>query len=276
MTTTHPEYLALLAAVCDPARLADDTPRLVLADWLDENDGSSPCLRCGGTGEDLIVRTPPPIRERVGPDGRPEYYSVLEPFELFKKLPPCPTCAGAGSVPNRFAERAALIRGQCAGTIPEAAFTVHSDNERRPWWEAVGDLAAWHGRIIFPDGRRTWFDAMRDVMGPTWWAVHRTNHRVFFRRGFPAEVHLTVGLWFDLGPGLVKRFPIEVVRLTDFPPTYDPPNATWSAIVEPGGYDADGGWTHETWTFRTEEKALAAQSAGLLRLAHRANKEGNV
>lgn len=33
--TTHPEYLALLATVCE--RPEDDAPRLIIADWLEEN-----------------------------------------------------------------------------------------------------------------------------------------------------------------------------------------------------------------------------------------------
>lgn len=267
MTTSHPEYLALLAAVCREANLADDTPRLVLADWLDENDGAAACVRCNGGGWAEPRPTGREIHETIGADGSITRWRNPEPFEPLKLPPPCPTCGGTGSTPNRFAERAALIRGQVRGDIPEAEFTVWSDNWRSPWWVAATGGRWGNSPYATPGHVRTWYDVMRDVMGPTWWAVHRTNHRVVFRRGFPAEVRLTLSLWLDLGPGLVTRFPVDAVRPTDFPAT-EPQPGKWHAVVETD----DHLWGKNRW-FDTEEKALKEQSDGLLRLARHAAEE---
>lgn len=92
MTLTAPtdtDYLALLAAVlADPA---DDTPRLLLADWLLEKATSVPCPQCKGSryicGNDTV------------------YDMVVTES--------CHDCEG-GTVPDGRAELAELIRIDCA------------------------------------------------------------------------------------------------------------------------------------------------------------------
>lgn len=78
----HHEQRALLNAII--ANPDDDAPRLVYADWLDENDGQTTCQRCNGNASHWIKSE----------------YGI------------CPTCNGSGCVPNLFAERADFIRKQ--------------------------------------------------------------------------------------------------------------------------------------------------------------------
>lgn len=78
----HPEQRALLNAII--ANPADDAPRLIYADWLDEHDGQATCQRCNGNASHWIKSE----------------YGI------------CTTCNGSGCVPNLFAERADFIRKQ--------------------------------------------------------------------------------------------------------------------------------------------------------------------
>lgn len=78
----HPEQRALLNTII--ANPADDAPRLIYADWLDEHDDQMSCPTCNG---DLRMK-------------------------LAVMYAKCPTCNGAGRVPNLFAERADFIRKQ--------------------------------------------------------------------------------------------------------------------------------------------------------------------
>ena len=84
---------ALLAAVIDCPE--DDTPRLVLADWLDDHGGTVPCPACA-------LDKPPGIPGglayvRMGPDSR---------------WASCTRCSGSGVVSDGMRERAEFIRVQ--------------------------------------------------------------------------------------------------------------------------------------------------------------------
>jgi uncharacterized protein (TIGR02996 family) len=85
---------ALLAAIA--AHPEEDTPRLMLADWLDENVGHSTCPACKGLCGQMRKRY------TKGAGGAAEYWEN------------CPTCSGSGSgtVPDDRADRAELIRVQ--------------------------------------------------------------------------------------------------------------------------------------------------------------------
>lgn len=83
--TTSLDEAALLAAIAAPATAAEDTPRLVYADWLDENAGVAKCPKCHGTTENDIGHSRGPI--------------------------PCAFCAG-GFVPDGRRARAEFIRVQ--------------------------------------------------------------------------------------------------------------------------------------------------------------------
>jgi uncharacterized protein (TIGR02996 family) len=83
-----PDELALLGGVL--ANPADDLPRVVYADWLEEHAGDGPCGRCQGSGF-------------IGWDGT----------SLPRTSSTCPSCRGAGRVPDGNAERVEFIRTQC-------------------------------------------------------------------------------------------------------------------------------------------------------------------
>lgn len=84
----HPEQRALLNAII--AAPDDDAPRLVYADWLDENDGPTTCHKCNGARQIMVN----------GVYGFPDTYVT------------CPICNGSGYEFNQFAERALFIRCQ--------------------------------------------------------------------------------------------------------------------------------------------------------------------
>jgi uncharacterized protein (TIGR02996 family) len=77
---------ALLAAIA--AQPGEDTPRLMLADYLDENAGRVECPTCKGKGDGVM------------------YADSLWPGER------CRACKGTGTVPDEPADRAELIRVQ--------------------------------------------------------------------------------------------------------------------------------------------------------------------
>jgi hypothetical protein len=113
VTATTADELALLRGVLEAPD--DDTPRLVLADWLEENAGVVPCPRClgrGAVGWDYVngVGQPP-------------------------KVHPCPECTQPNyvPVPDGRAARAELIRVQC-----ELAATADEHGDR--YWDGqLGD-----------------------------------------------------------------------------------------------------------------------------------------
>lgn len=88
----------LLAAV--RANPADDTPRLVYADWLQEFDTPTKCIRCDGSG----LWDAPLENKRFG----------------YHPTDPCPACNGMGWIPGQRAGRAEFIRVGCelAALVP--------------------------------------------------------------------------------------------------------------------------------------------------------------
>ncbi len=86
--TTHRESLnsAFLRAVCEAP--GEDFPRLVYADWLEENAGTVPCDKCGGEGWSSDWQGGPGSSK-------------------------CYTCRATGRVPDGRKERAEFVRVQC-------------------------------------------------------------------------------------------------------------------------------------------------------------------
>ena len=81
---------ALLRAVLDHPH--DDTPRLCLADWLDEHAGETECGTCAGTGVWIKATKDLSLRSATGRG--------------------CHPCSGTGRVGNGYAERSEFIRCQ--------------------------------------------------------------------------------------------------------------------------------------------------------------------
>lgn len=102
------------------ANPVDDTPRLVYADWLDEQAERVPCGDCSGSGRKPkavrrvcawcrgtgTARTGPPrtCRQCKGAGTKPTGGAVASD---------CGTCSGVGRVSDGRAERAEFIRLQC-------------------------------------------------------------------------------------------------------------------------------------------------------------------
>lgn len=80
---------ALLRSILEEP--ANDTPRLVYADWLEERAGTTICSRCDGH---RFIEYPEPT------------YSGTSKTTCFR-------CGGTGRIPNGYAERAEFIRVQC-------------------------------------------------------------------------------------------------------------------------------------------------------------------
>lgn len=222
MTTTADDR-AFLEAICrDPA---DDTPRLVYADWLDDHAGTETCVECRGAGRDYRIVNPGCDTERDYDNG------------------PCRQCGDSGSRPNGFRERAEFIRSQIATRSPIYAFrggVTHSIRERNGWFPGT-----------FEAGRAFWFTTSRGFIDGVEcpaadWLTH--SPAVAWRPGqtdrcvhcpdIPGKEHQNYpGGWERCEPceGTGRVFrplpptaqPIEEVTLTEWP------GNPWSQYVDP-------------------------------------------
>jgi uncharacterized protein (TIGR02996 family) len=101
--TSEDKFLATILAAPD-----DDLPRMVYADWLDENAGTVPCRYCKEATFD------------TGDYGGP----LMNPKIVAHLREKCP-CGGSGEVSNGYAERAEFIRVQCELAVtPEFEFVT--------------------------------------------------------------------------------------------------------------------------------------------------------
>lgn len=105
MTATDTEA-ALLAAIRENP--GEDAPRLVLADWLEENAETAACAACKGRVWPLVP--PPDVIETVNTFGVVTRYAKLGPF---KAVMPCSACHGTGRVSDGRKELSEFIRVQC-------------------------------------------------------------------------------------------------------------------------------------------------------------------
>lgn len=94
--TDHPTYLSLLRSVLESPD--DDAPRLVMADWLEDRQGT---VRCPDDCQQL---------RNAKYDQQYYLYSYAGPSSGWEL---CTTCHGTGEVSNGNAERAEFIRVQC-------------------------------------------------------------------------------------------------------------------------------------------------------------------
>jgi len=219
---------ALLAAIL--AAPDEDTPRLMYADWLEENHVEWAC-GCDGGAQDTGGTTP---------WGEPVYQE-------------CWHCEGTGRVSNGFRERAEFIRRSVGSGL---AFYPESTGEPPPF---TGD---------WPDGL-------------DWTGC----------RGFVAEARCPLAVWQAHGPAVVRRHPVQAVRLTDrrtwpansllrvyiwfsadFDETSDPPSvipdpyfaAMWDAAPATDRHQDQTNPASRWLSFHTEADAHAALSRGLI------------
>lgn len=231
-----------LRAICE--RPDDDAPRLVFADWLEENGGTVECDWCRGTGED---RPPEPV---VVGNVRYVYTGPLGP---------CPKCRGARTLPDGSRERAEFVRLQIELARLEAK-RADLFNDDRDWKECTEVSANWcpncgdctcpapedakddpgcplhspngtHGqlselcdRII--DARRRveelWYAPAKGFDPPIqdWdWTIGKpvdgsVRPCGVVRRGFVESVALSAADWLTHADALIAQHPVTEVRLT--------------------------------------------------------------
>jgi uncharacterized protein (TIGR02996 family) len=242
---------AFLADIC--ASPADDTPRLVYADWLNEN----------GQGERAEF-----IRVQVELAKARAVVEVVEGGFLFY----------AG---RRFDGPAVIEEGAGRDLLPlrlraRELLKAHEDG----WLEGL--LPGLELLNLLDDDERG--------PGAEWWdgkARLETHHA--WRRGFVAEVSLTLADWLAHGPALVRAAPLERVRLSDREPQdyhnnvpvlnrgrlygwyraldvpaellpHTLPNKLWTLVARAAGCQRHGRWAD----FRTPEGAVDALSVACI------------
>lgn len=227
---------ALIAAVCD--RPDDDTPRLVYADWCDDNDGMAECGWCRGTGED---RKPGPF-----PTGTGITYEYVGP------LGPCPRCKGARGVPNGLAARAAFVRAQ----VKLARLPNFRENRQLMGRALAGDpelMAALGEYTTAAKEEGGAFAAMpgdqkclRGGEGIGAWVVP-FNDPHQWSRGFPEVCRFHSTFWRDRHAELRAAAPIRRVELPDVPEVeFGPTRETVTSRVRDRLIDIRTDW-EATW-----------------------------
>lgn len=306
MTDTDPTYAALLAAVV--ARPEDDAPRLIMADWLEENGDEARAefirVQC-----ELAKLGPPHhvISEKcsVGKAGGPGYYDVT----LGSR-----TATGMLCTVAKVGDRVDILRPASYTTKPlkplyglrvvkidaDSYGNVYlaKDEQSKPW---PGERFRRRERELLDQNYRRW------VPFAGWGA--RANGEVLggigplavFRRGFVSSVSLTCAEFVSTchgtgrSPGLAEPLfracpTIEAVRLTDREPAHynDGGMALWywePGIMYSGPHQIpfplgelldvkatfDGGLM--VYPFLTPELANKALSDAAMRLGRTAAKE---
>jgi uncharacterized protein (TIGR02996 family) len=185
-TITDITQLALLNAII--ANPEDDAPRLIFADWLDENVVESCCFICDGLG------------------------GKIESVYGFKTdIIPCGNCHGTGRVSNGFAERAALIRCQIKHPrwFGDDTWMESANKNEDGYLDALSWLKSSHCKDEFAatqDGNWVWNKQRPDgIVG-------------IVRRGFVDEIHCTLQQWLDHGKDIVREHPVTKVMATDKKP----------------------------------------------------------
>lgn len=198
MTTHHADATgnALYAAILtNPFAML---PRLVLADWLDENAGDEECPTCHGVWS----------------------RSSGNPY----KPVPCHTCHGTGRVPNHYGERAEFIRVQVDGVEDTAVVQRAADlwagdlysaglvTVSPACWEPAYQTDAW--RAVVRNG------FVEDIRCPLeWWTGGECDCDDGYT-GTPWDCprcHGT-GRTPGHGPEVVSRHPVRKVTITDREP----------------------------------------------------------
>lgn len=217
----------LLAAVV--AAPDDDTPRLVFADWLDEQDATQVCPECGGRcGEDKYPADDPTNRLMHGS----HWY-------------PCSRCSGRGYVPSSAAARAEFIRLQvkaarlpkyvgeckvCHATPDEDGWINHGKGCYTQSEDGGGSEGADENPELIDIGKRLnvlsaqyvrdcgpWSrEFIRGVLGPNW-LQRSAAWQWWWSRGFIEHVELPYADWRKYADDIRDTQPIRRVTLTNLP-----------------------------------------------------------
>lgn len=227
------DYEWLLEAILDSPQ--DDTPRLAMADWLEENDKEEYCDMCVGHGGHISPYANHPI-------GKHNAMS-LEDFNAGAKKDwrgqnrarwsRCPRCTGEGKVPNGNAKLAEFIRVQIelANTNPSIVELVDSLHDHK--WEAP---EYWRVTYLRHKEKELWgswpeADDVRSLMhasmpkGVEWLILPESLGGVsghpyvaVVRRGFIDEVRLPLLAFGQYAVEIFSKHPVTKVALTDQKP----------------------------------------------------------
>ena len=205
--TEHHQDASFLATI--RANPADDLPRSVWCDHLEETAGSVRCERCGGDG-------------KVINDGVEE----------------CSDCDGSGRASDGRRERAEFIRSQLLTTPVGQLRTMFNHERERARsilgddWENRYEVMCRRERELFAAHCDRWFP-VPDGFGYDWGQFLTGNEpaavgRAFWviRRGFVDEVRCHAGVWLGRGRELICRHPIGKVTLHEQEPDHLE-NAEW-------------------------------------------------
>jgi len=232
------------------ARWAEDTPRLAYADWLDEQDSTTICKVCGGSGYKPPTLEDMDITEMMtAPDGKVQRYITKKPFD-FRSPSRCGNCSGTGHVSSGRKDRAELIRLQieikchegdegppefklnenpatckrCKGWYAGLARCgcAYGDRRSTAWTKLVNDHKAWTHEFFAraaretelgrycQDNREAFYNLPGEVMGLGDWK---------WERGFCNKLRIKYSDWYEHGDLILSRQPLEEVTLvlsTDF------------------------------------------------------------
>lgn len=235
------------AALLHAIRLhpAEDTPRLIYADWLDENaEPGNSCGRCRGRGETVA-----------------HWQSTSDTWGSVDR---CCDCDGTGRVSDGRRERAEFIRIQiriaglraacgCGGYTAlrgggqhhNGPCDVGRERDEQPDGTSRPAMLRARENALWREWSRRWFgwgtgtDTFGSALTP-----NEVDPRI--RRGFVAEVRMTLAAFMDAAKGLFSVHPIDTVVLTDREPA------------------AVGGDIRPRYTWTTREIALVAAQAWVL------------
>jgi uncharacterized protein (TIGR02996 family) len=201
---------AFIAAICaDPS---DDAPRLIYADWLDENAGEVPCRATGCNNGRVLRQNYEHVKNRLLPAA-----FDCEGVPLFREK--CSACNGTSRVSNGVAERASMIRChiQAEKDCPELATVMGRTQyvfRSHPLMIAVTAFTS---------------DTSKNGLSPFLQRLANTNC-LDWRRGFVSSLTLS---WADCErhlDAIVAEHPVEAVTLTTVPDTFAMPGIRWPRI----------------------------------------------
>lgn len=181
------DYDSLLASViADPD---DDTPRLVMSDWLEEHDGDKPCGDCDGKGW---------LWDDSGGNIGVQAH--------------CFNCSSTGRVPNGFAARAEFIRVQIELAMWRNDLEYRLENMS---FDKQDQLRRREQELLREFGEQ-W---VRQVID---WQVSgvRVDPNSGFSRGFITEITCTWDDWLAHHEAILAATPLRKLVLTTRVPAH--------------------------------------------------------
>lgn len=198
MTHTKAQRPFINAIIAAPD---DDAPRLVYADWLDENDGTEKCTKCNGEG---WVYTTHRLAE-------------MDQDERCSTSARCEVCDGKGSCANKFADLAEFIRVQCE---------LANNNNCDITTDRIELLKHRQEQLLgFTHGGESmrhynWKDWCGNVVNCAYRSIRKEDVLKIFRRGFVEQISCSMSHWMMHGPDIVRLHPITRVLINNKRPFY--------------------------------------------------------